>query len=144
MAEEEDDDMSEMTGTDEGTESGTEGEDSEGGSSKTAEVRIPPPTELHNSALFMAKYLDQKLDKLFAATEKINVDIVEMEKRIMADISTKMQANHEALTVRITALENLTLEHGVKLQQQESKGAQQAHQLDDLQNQVGVITFRLH
>lgn len=92
----------------------------------------------------MAKYLDQKLDKLFAATEKINVDIVEMEKRIMADISTKMQANHEALTVRITALENLTLEHGVKLQQQESKGAQQAHQLDDLQNQVGVITFRLH
>ncbi|KAL2650891.1 hypothetical protein R1flu_019019 [Riccia fluitans] len=144
MAEEQEEDLSTETGTeDEETESGTEGE-SEGDSSKTAAAPMPPPTELHNSALFVAKYLDQRLDKLFAATEKITVDIAEMEKRIMLDLTTKIEATQNNLTMRIVALENLTLEHGVKLKQQDNKGGQQAHQLDELQNQVGIILFRLH
>lgn len=92
----------------------------------------------------MAKYLDQKLDKLFAATEKMSVDMAEMEKRIMTTFENTMKIEHDAVYMKIIAVENLVDFQGKMLRDGDRKAAQQANQLDELQNQVGIISFRLH
>lgn len=92
----------------------------------------------------MAKYLDQKLDKLFASTEKINTDMAEMEKRIMTTFENTMKIEHDAVALKIIALENLCDAQGKMIRDGSNKSSQQANQLDELQNQVGIISFRLH
>ncbi|CAM6098145.1 unnamed protein product [Calypogeia fissa] len=141
MADEtDDDDVSQMDGeTDAGdeTEAGTEGDEGFEGLEKK-EAPPPPPTELHNSVLFMAKYLDQKLDKLFAATEKINTDMTEMEKRIMTTFENTMKIEHDAVFLKIVAIENLLDAQGKMICDGDKKASQQANQLDELQNQEGA------
>jgi hypothetical protein len=88
--------------------------------------------------------LDQKLDKLFAAAEKIATDMVDMEKRIMTSFETTMKTEHDAVYMKLQILENQLNDQGNMIRDGDNKSSQQAHQLDELQNQVGIISFRLH
>lgn len=74
----------------------------------------------------------------------VQADLAATESRLQTEMDGKMKADRDALTLRIEALERLTIEHGIKISEAQSTIKQQANQLDDLQNHVGVLFFRLH
>lgn len=67
-----------------------------------------------------------------------------LETKLRIEFDEKIRVHHELAMTRIVALEKLTYEHGIKLDEHHSRANQQAVQLDDLQNQVGILFFRLH
>ncbi|CAM6043462.1 unnamed protein product [Sphagnum compactum] len=104
----------------------------------------PPPSEIQTNLAEYAKFVADKLDTLFDTTTKIQVDMENLENKLRIEFDGKIKAHHELAIARISALEKLMYEQGLKLDEHRSTQNQQATQLDDLQNQVGILFFRLH
>ncbi|CAK9218064.1 unnamed protein product [Sphagnum troendelagicum] len=104
----------------------------------------PPPSEIQTNLAEYAKFVADKLDTLFDTTTKIQVDMANLENKLRIEFDGKIKAHHELAIARISALEKLTYEQGLKLDEHKSTQNQQATQLDDLQNQVGILFFRFH
>lgn len=67
-----------------------------------------------------------------------------METRLRTEFDEKIRVHHELAMKRIVALEDLCAIYGLRLDEQKRTQNQQAMQLDDLQNQVGILFFRFH
>lgn len=70
--------------------------------------------------------------------------MAEMETRLRTEFDEKIRVHHELAMKRIVALEDLCAIYGLRLDEQKRTQNQQAMQLDDLQNQVGILFFRFH
>ena len=74
----------------------------------------------------------------------MQADIADLEKRLRTEFDEKIRAHHELAMTRIVALEELCAVCGIRLDGLKRTQDQQAMQLDDLQNQVGILFFRFH
>lgn len=72
------------------------------------------------------------------------VDIANLETKLRTEFDEKIRVHHELAMTRIVALEKLIAEHAIRLDEQNRRQNQQATQLDDLQNQVGILFYRFH
>lgn len=70
--------------------------------------------------------------------------MAEVETRLRTEFDEKILVHHELAMKRIVALEDLCAIYGLRLDEQKRTQNQQAMQLDDLQNQVGILFFRFH
>ncbi|KAG0586473.1 hypothetical protein M758_2G078400 [Ceratodon purpureus] len=128
-----------MAEEEEEVEGGEEGEEKPAGGGEP-----PPPSEINVNLTSNAKFVASKLDDLYAIVAKIQADMAEMENRLRAEFDEKIRVHHELAMTRIIALENLCAIYGLRLDDQKRTQDQQAMQLDDLQNQVGILFFRFH
>ncbi|XP_024400644.1 uncharacterized protein [Physcomitrium patens] len=102
------------------------------------------PSEIHKNMTQHAAFVAEKLNALFATTVKIQGDIADLENKLRAEFDEKVRVHHELAMTRIVALEELCTVYGLRLDDQKRTQEQQAMQLDDLQNQVGILFFRFH
>jgi hypothetical protein len=66
------------------------------------------------------------------------------EKKLRTELDSKLKVILDTLTVKLDFLDGRTLASGIDLDENLKERVRQAHHLDDLQNQVGVLEFRLH
>jgi hypothetical protein len=74
----------------------------------------------------------------------MQADMADLENRLRTEFDEKIRVHHELAMTRIVALEDLCAVYGIRLDDQKRTQDQQAMQLDDLQNQVGILFFRFH
>jgi hypothetical protein len=77
----------------------------------------------------------------FVLTQK---DMAATENRLRMETDSKLKALQELLTLRIVTLDTKTDVHSIQIADIQSLQKQQGTQLDDLQNQVGVLFYRFH
>jgi len=65
------------------------------------------------------------------------------QKKLTKELDSKLKAIQDALTVQLNCLDGRTLEAGIKLDENKKLRGRLAEHLDDIQNQVGVLDFRL-
>lgn len=71
-------------------------------------------------------------------------DMAATENRLRMEMDSKLKALQELLTLRIVTLDTKTDVHSIQIADIQSLQKQQGNQLDDLQNQVGVLFYRFH
>ncbi|XP_024376663.1 uncharacterized protein [Physcomitrium patens] len=91
-----------------------------------------------------SKYIADNFDKLYDEVQVLKGNLTATETLLRNEMDAKLKAMESRLAGRIGILEQRTAEQWIKIAELESLGKQQATQLDDLQNQCGILFFRFH
>ncbi|KAG0504787.1 hypothetical protein M758_N017500 [Ceratodon purpureus] len=101
-------------------------------------------SEIERNILRDTKYIADNFDKLFDENKKLQNNLAGTEKRLRSELDSKLKAILDMLTVKLNFLDGRTIQSGIDLDENLKERVRQAHHLDDIQNQVGVLEFRLH
>ncbi|KAG0587574.1 hypothetical protein KC19_2G174000 [Ceratodon purpureus] len=101
-------------------------------------------SEIERNILRDTKYIADNFDKLFDENKKLQNNLAGTEKRLRIELDSKLKAILDMLTVKLDFLDGRTIQSGIDLDENLKERVRQAHHLDDIQNQVGVLEFRLH